>query len=314
MRGVARALILVGFGFAFSSCGRLERLGEGQPEPTLTPPPVPPQFRPGGGGSSDAITRVTLEGGDEITPSAVEKIRARERDLVWTDPDNPESGLQGMEEVMAKSASRGPWLISFSEARRAAMREGKPLLIWFTDTRRSIMCRSLSAEVFSQQKFGSWAEKEVVRLRLDFNVEGVSRAGREAEEDRIRKEDYLESLKKRYKVRGLPTVLLMTPDGTVTSRYRGYQKTYGDFYISRLQNDVRTAGEHHEKWKESMARRGYREWEDKRGRTVFAKLARYKDGEMILVEPDGKRLKAQLSNLSSKDRAWIAAEKARRGH
>jgi hypothetical protein len=34
---------------------------------------------------------------------------------------------------------------------------------------------------------------------------------------------------------------------------------------------------------------------------------------MILIEPDGKRLKAEEKNLSGADRAWIAAEKAKRG-
>jgi hypothetical protein len=46
---------------------------------------------------------------------------------------------------------------------------------------------------------------------------------------------------------------------------------------------------------------------------VYAKLARYSGGEMILIEPDGKRLKALEKNLSGVDRAWIAAEKAKRG-
>ena len=81
---------------------------------------------------------------------------------------------------------------------------------------------------------------------------------------------------------------------------------------SRLRIDAEATRRHHEKWKNKMKRRNYREWGDTRGRTVFAKLARYSGGEMILVEPDGKLLKAKLENLSSADRAWIQAEKAKR--
>ena len=248
-----------------------------------------------------------------VTAENIGRLRSREADLVWTDPDNPEVGMEGMEEVMAKSARRGPWLISYSEARRAAMRQGKPILVWFTDTARSPLCRTLSAEVFSKNDFGTWAEAEVVRLRLDFNVKGVSKGpNQSAMDDQIRKENYLETLKKRYKVLGLPMVLLMAPDGTVTARYRGYDKSYFKFYLSRLKNDTEATLRHHEKWKDKMKRRNYREWEDAKGRTVFAKLARYSGGEMILVEPDGKLLKAKLENLSSADRAWIQAEKAKR--
>lgn len=309
--------ILVGVGVAggLSSCSRLKRMAAGKQEPTRVAPPVPAQFR--GAGYRDPVARVTLEDvtPQEVTEKNVGRLIEREKELMWTDPDNPETGLEGMEEIMALSAKRGPWLISFGEARRAAMREGKPILIWFTDTRSSPLCAYLSAEVFSKKEFSKWAEQEVVRLRLDFNVKGESRGqGHSAMDDKLRKEDYLEVLKKRYKVLGLPMVLLMAPDGTVTSRYRGYQKTYHDFYLSRLQNDVKIAKSHHEKWRSKMGRRGYREWNDNKGRTVFAKLSRYSGGEMILVEPDGKRLKALEKNLSSSDRAWIAEEKAKRGH
>jgi hypothetical protein len=104
----------------------------------------------------------------------------------------------------------------------------------------------------------------------------------------------------------------MNPDGTVVSRYRGYKKSFFDFYLARLKNDAGRAVQLHRKWQDNMGRRGYREWKDARGRTVFAKLTQYREGDMILVEPDGKRLRARESNLSSADRAWIAAEKAKR--
>ena len=131
-------------------------------------------------------------------------------------------------------------------------------------------------------------------------------------DDRVRKINYLESLKKRYKVLGLPTVLVMAPDGTVTGRYRGYQRTYGDFYLKRLQGDAGAARQHHVEWMQKMGRRGYRAWSDTKGRQVFAKLARYHDGELILVEPDGKRLKARAQDLCEADRDWIRREKEQR--
>jgi hypothetical protein len=308
-------LLGAGLGGGLSSCSRLKRMTQEKQTATLTPPPVPPQLR-GAGYGGDSIARVTVE---DVTPQPVTeqnmgRLLEREKDLMWTDPDNPESGLEGMEEIMAQSAKRGPWLISYSEARRLAMREGKPILVWFTDTARSPLCKTLSAEVFSKAEFEKWAAEEVIRVRLDFNVKGESRGpGHSAMDDQVRKENYLEDLKKRYKILGLPMVLLMAPDGTVTSRYRGYHKTYHDFYFSRLKNDAQGTKDYHEKWKSKMGRKGYREWVDEKGRTVYAKLARYSGGAMILIEPDGKRLKAEEKNLSGADRAWIAAEKAKRG-
>ncbi len=295
------------------SCSRIRQIEENRAPTPLEAYQVPPMLR-GGGGRGDSEVKVTLEGGAGLSPDAVDRIRAREEDLMWTDPDNPEQGMEEMEVVIRKNARKGPWFVSYSEARRAAMREGKPLLVWFTDTQFSPLCRTLSSEVFSKGAFQQWAAREVIQVRLDFNVKGESGGtGQSAENDRIRKEDYLQSLKKRYQVRGLPTVLLLTPDGTVNSRYRGYKKTYFDFYLARLKNDATAAAELHSKWRLKMGRRGYREWEDNRGRTVFAKLLRYSKGELILVEPDGKKLRAREGKLGQEDQAWLAAEKAKRG-
>lgn len=313
MQRIVAGLVLAGLAAGLCSCARIGRLVEGKQAPTGIPE-VPPQFRGAGGGPSDSVARVTLEDAQDVTPENIERVRDREKDLMWTDFDNPEESLQELTKIVKPQATRGPWMVSFQEAQKVAMREGKPLLLWFTDTQRSPLCKSLSAEVFSKKEFGSWAEEEVVRVRLDFNVKGESRGpGHSAMDDRVRKLNYLESLKKRYKVLGLPMVLLVAPDGTVTGRYRGYQRTYGDFYLKRLQYDTESARKHHEDWKEKMSRRGYREWNDSTGRRVFAKLLRYDQGELILVEPDGQRLRTQEEKLSGEDRDWIRREKEKRG-
>ena len=231
-----------------------------------------------------------------------------DEDIVWTDPDNPDAPLPDLEETLATVKHRGPWMESYQNARKTAMRQGKPLLIWFTDTLRSPLCRVLSAELLSQQQFGSWAGENVVRLRLDFNVKDKNA------DDRLRKAEYLGTLKKRYKAKGLPTMLVMAPDGTVTGRYRGYKRGDPEFYWGRLKNAAAAAESHHTEWKSKMERQGYRDWQDRKGRRLFAKMIRYRKGEMILVEPDGRKALAKESKLSDGDRLWIANEKAKRGN
>jgi len=251
------------------------------------------------------VTRVRVDDPEEMA-SAEEQVREREKDLLWTDPDNPEAELVHMQEVTTEGTGRQPWGVSFTEGKRSGMRTGKPLVVWFTDSKRSPMCGALSAEVFSTAEFKEWAEDEVVRVRLDFSVKG------ENEDDRLRKRDYLEKLKERYRVLGTPAVRVMAPDGTVTGRYRGYQPSYGKFYFDRMKRDVEAARRHHEEWVAHQKRRGYRTWTDDQGRTLFAKLLRYLEGEMILAEPDGRRVRALERNLSAADRAWIEREKGKR--
>ncbi len=306
-------LLVAALALTGSSCSRIERLAG--PNPGANSPDAlrVPSFLRAGGRSADSGVKVTLDDPGELSGEATDRIKAREQDLMWTDPDNPEKSMEGMEDVMVDQGREGPWYISYSKARRSAMRSGKPILVWFTNTQFSPLCRSLDSEVFSKVSFGEWAKEALVRLRLDFNVKGVSGGqGQSAMDDKIRKENYLEELKRRYKVQGYPTVLLITPDGKVAARYRGYRKSYFDFYEGRLKNDTRQAVKLHGEWRRSMAGRGYREWTDQQERKVFARLTRYKSGQLILVEPDGRKIRASESRLSEADQTWIAAERAKR--
>lgn len=310
-----RVALLLGIVLAMagSSCSRIERLTAPKPGANSVDALRVPAFLRAGGRTGNSGVRVTLDDSSVLSEETSDRIKAREQDLMWTDPDNPEKSMEGMEEVMVEQGREGPWYVSYSKARRAAMRSGKPLLVWFTDTQFSPLCRSLDSEVFSKENFGEWAQGALVRLRLDFNVKGVSRGqGQSAMDDKIRKENYLEELKRRYKVQGFPTVLLLTPDGKVAARYRGYRKSYFDFYEGRLKNDTGKAVNLHADWRRSMSERGYREWTDQKGRKVFAKLSRYNSGQMILVEPDGRNIRANENRLSDADRAWVASERAKR--
>ena len=306
---VAMACLLI-----LPGCSRFGRVIGYADEEDLQGPEVPSHMmsRPA---TADGLARVTVEGGTAPPQGGRSAMPGGppvggftpEEDIVWTDPDNPDAELPGLEETLAvTTSSRGPWMESFANAKKIAMREGKPVLVWFTDTQRSPLCPFLSAELFSKPQFGDWAGEHLVRVRLDFNVKGT-------EDDRLRKQDYLEKLKKRYKASGLPTVLVMAPDGTVTGRYRGYKRGDPEFYWGRIKNATIAAEKHHQDWRVQMEKKGYRDWKDRKGRPLFAKLLAYRDGEMILVEPDGRKARAKEKNLSDPDRLWIANEKAKRG-
>ena len=80
-------------------------------------------------------------------------------------------GLPELSDILgAAPKSRGPWEESETIAKQRAAREGKPLLIWFTDSARSPMCKALNQELFSTPDFGMWASEKIIRLRVDANV------------------------------------------------------------------------------------------------------------------------------------------------
>lgn len=233
-------------------------------------------------------------------------------DIVWAPEDENAPMPGGLEEIWKKPENKS-WHISYVEATKSSRRTGKPLLIWFTDTARSPLCRRLSDDLFSNGGFDRWAKERVVRLRVDNTIPHKERKG----DLGTRKRNYIDKLKKRYKVSGYPTVLVLSPRGAVVNRYRGYKKDSADYYWGRIKRDVDKAENDYGAWREKLEKRGYRMWTSRSGQKTFAKLHRFSSKKVTLIDPDGHRGTTSFRKLSDADQAWIMLEKkkyeARRG-
>ena len=233
-------------------------------------------------------------------------------EIVWAPEDDNVPMPGGLEDLWKRPENKS-WHTSYSEAIQHSRQTGKTLLVWFTDTAHSPLCRRLSDDLFSNSGFDAWASRRLVRLRLDSTI-----SSKEKREDAgARKYQYIQMLKKRYKVNGFPTVLVLSPRGAVVARYRGYKKDSSDYYWSRLKRDVSKAEDDFGAWQEKLEKRGYRLWTSRDGRKTFAKLYRYKPGKVTLIDPDGKGGTTSFRKLSDADQAWLMLEKkkyeARRG-
>lgn len=272
------------------------------------PTGIPPQLR---ARSRDAGTPV-VAGGNASAQTLPLNITPEE-DIVFTDPDNPDAELPELATLLS-NAKRGPWEESETIAKQRSVREGKPLLIWFTDSNTSPMCKALSQELFSTNDFGNWATEKLVRLRIDANVKVTDRdldLG-SAEDRRIAIKNYGSELKKRYKVMGYPSLILLSPSGEVIGRYRGYKRGEADFLWGQLKHGEAVSSEAYKGWRAGLEKKGYREWQDRKDRRIFAKMTSYSNGTLTFIEPDGTRSKTQESSLSDKDRAWVAEQKKMR--
>lgn len=266
---------------------------------------IPPQLRAS-----------TSEGGTPVKPGGnapenkVTLPFSPDEDLVFTDPDNPNAEIPELSSLLSQ-AKRGPWETSETIAKKLAMREGKPLLIWFTDSEKSPMCKAISQELFSTRDFGIWADEKIIRLRVDAAIKvddpdiGLDeKATREVE---IR--TYVAGLKKRYKILGQPSLIMLGPNGEVIGRYRGYKRGDADFTWGLIKQGEAAATYSHKQWQKELEKKGYREWQDRQERKVFAKLTNYSKGMLSFIEPDGTRSRTSEVKLSDKDRAWIAEQK-----
>ncbi len=287
--------------FVFTACAKKVPTVE----ESLPPVGTGPLIRGRGDG-----TAVTPGGNAQPLPLSV----TPREDIVFTDPDNPDAGIPELETLMA-APKKGPWEESEAAARQIAAMEGKPILIWFTNSASSPMCKALSAELFSTEGFNKWAEKHLVRLRIDSNID-VTDPDLDYDSSRNREvvlKNYVKGLKKRYKVLGHPSVLMLNPSGEVISRYRGYQRGDADYFWGLIKQGEVASSHAYKSWRAGLEEKGYREWEGARGKKVFAKLTSYSKGTLVLIEPGGERYKTNESKLSGKDRKWIAEQKAQRG-
>lgn len=302
-----RVLPLLSLCLAAASCahtgGKKEKAKEERAAPAF-PMVSPPQMR----GQLSSGTPVAS--GGNFNPAEM----TAEEDIAWTNPDNPDAGVPDLQ-VSLGPQSRGPWEDDFSVAAKRAMREGKPMLVWFTDSMTSPGCKALSAELFESQGFPQWAGEHFVRLRVDSRtrVKDDNLSIDESTTKEINQRNYVTDMKRRFKVLGNPTLLIVNPGGEVIGRYKGYKSGQAEFTWGLLRQGEVASRKSLGDWRSGLEKKGYREWEDRSGRKVFAKLVSYSNGELQLVEPDGQRSKTPENRLSDDDRGWIKQQKELRG-
>lgn len=291
--------------FMLSACAKL---GVG-PKPADDPQPfgpsgVPPQLR---AAPDDRGTPVIPGGNASSGPRSL--AITPDDEMVFTDPDNPDAKLPEL--ILTAPRRRGPWEQSEKIAKQRATREGKPLMIWFTDSARSPMCKALNQELFSNPDFESWASDKLIRLRVDAQaqVDDPDLSLAEKESRLVDLKNYVARLKKTYKVLGYPSVYVLNPSGEVVGRYRGYRRGEAELFWGRIKHAEAVSANAYQQWRKNLEKKGYREWRDRHGRTVFAKLTRYADGSLTLVEPDGSRSRTHEKNLSDQDQSWLASLK-----
>lgn len=293
-----------------NSCGVVDKTPKiegGAAVPPMIPGGVPPRMT-GPGTASRGDTPVMPAGPINLTP---------EEEIIFTDPNDPDAIIPELASVLESTPKRrkGPWEESETIARKRSMREGKPLLIWFTDSRSSPLCKALSQELFSKPDFNEWAEAHLVRLRVDAQpqVTDDSLSLDEKQTKLIDIRNYVKRIKKQYNVLGHPNLVMVHPDGSVIERYRGYKRGEADYTWGLLKQGEAAFQHSYRAWREGLEKRGYRQWTDTKGRTVFAKLAQYSKGTLVLIEPDGTRSKTHEKRLSNEDRIWLDEQKAARG-
>ncbi|MBN1780730.1 thioredoxin family protein [bacterium] len=126
-------------------------------------------------------------------------------------------------------AQNGAWTDDFNAAKAGAKSSGKYIFLNFSGSDWCKWCIKLSDEVLSKKAFLDYAEDNLVLVIADF-----PRSKKQS--DALKSQN--ESLLKKYKVRGFPTVVILDPQGNMVVQ-TGYREGGPEAYVSHVKEVIK---------------------------------------------------------------------------
>jgi thioredoxin-related protein len=126
----------------------------------------------------------------------------------------------------AAAAEEKLWTVDFEQAKAAAAKEGKDLLMEFTGSDWCPPCIALKKNVLDNEAFQTEAPKHFVLLKLDNPNDKSKQSEKEIAQ--------YKTLSKTYKIEGVPTVILADAKGRPYAQFVGYGGDAADKYVKNL--------------------------------------------------------------------------------
>ena len=124
------------------------------------------------------------------------------------------------------SSDKLSWNNNLEKAVEQAKKENKAVLVNFTGSDWCIWCKRLSSEVFQQNEFKEFADKNLVLVMLDFPKDI-----QQSQETKI----YNNTLAQKYGIQGFPTILIMNSKGELVAK-TGYQPGGPAKYVDHIKS------------------------------------------------------------------------------
>lgn len=110
------------------------------------------------------------------------------------------------------------WLTDYKEAQAIARKSGRPVMLLFTGSDWCPPCIAQEKEVFSSKKWQEWAAANIVPVMIDSPRKKALPAKQKAHNDELRA---------KFPSQGVPTIVMLTPDGEEFERWVGYGGSVG---------------------------------------------------------------------------------------
>ena len=167
----------------------------------------------------------------------------------------------------------------------------KPMLLLFTAQWNTI-CKQLSVEVFSSKTFNRYAKENLVICYLDYPRSPLDVP------------DPLRKLKEKFKVRGLPVLLIFDPEGHVIHQANGYSTGRPIDYFNALKSITDTQLADISEKRKLLTSQGYREWKNNKGQQFFALFVHRSENSITLKSYSGEKWSMEIKSLSPPDRLF----------
>ena len=114
-------------------------------------------------------------------------------------------------------AAKPGWIENFDEAQKLALSQKKHVLVDFTGSDWCGYCIRLDRDVFAKPDFKEFGEKNLILLEVDFPK------GKPQPPELVKQN---ESLGRKFRVEGYPTLVLLNPEGKEVKRWVGGGETF----------------------------------------------------------------------------------------
>ena len=117
--------------------------------------------------------------------------------------------------ALPKPAYNGAWIDDYSKASKVAHGLWRPMLLHFSGSDWSVWCKRLEKNIFATGPFRSFARQRLVLVKVDLPRQKKLPA-------EIAKQN--QELAQKYRIKGLPTLLVLDPAGNEKARRSGYPR------------------------------------------------------------------------------------------
>jgi thioredoxin-related protein len=216
-------------------------------------------------------------------------------------PPTPPDGLVKRSGIIPKAVPVEPqiptdpnaavWERNPHQAFALAKQTQKPMLLLFTGQWNS-HCQILSSEVFASKTFNRYAKENLVICFLDYP------------RDPLDTPDALRLLKEKFKINGLPVLLVFDPDGHVIHQQTGYRAGRPVDYFEELKSVTDTQLTELAAKRKFLVSKGFREWTNNKGQKIFAQFVQRTESSVTLKSPSGETWTLETNTLAPGDQLF----------